>query len=375
MKRLFIVALSAALAVSCSHNEQKVTEYTAPDHYQKVTVVEPDGGKVKNIIIMIGDGMGLEQLSTAWVANRGALNIDNIKTVGLQRTYCNNYLITDSAAAGTALATGTKTDKGHIATTREGEPLCSILKIAHQAGKRTGVAVTCRLNDATPATFCCHNTDRDQSEAIAADYVGCGVDYIAGGGMKYWRGRTDNRDLLAEMSAEGYTACTDMASLAAADKLPVVAVLADLELPDALERGNMFRDMAAKALELLSKDNDKGFVLMLEGSCIDDWCHANRIDKAVEEILDFDRTVGDVLQWAAEDGNTLVVVTADHSTGGLTLLDGDIATGRVSVNFSNEGHNGIAVPFYVFGACSRDFGGIMENSDLSGRLIGFLNKE
>lgn len=127
----------------------------------------------------------------------------------------------------------------------------------------------------------------------------------------------------------------------------MVAVLDTLELPVALERGDRFRGMVRKALGML--DNPGGFFLMIEGSCIDDWCHANRIDRAVEETLDFDRTVGDVLRWAAADGETLVVVTADHATGGLTLLDGNLAEGLVRVNFASEGHNGILVPVFAYG--------------------------
>lgn len=378
MKKLWIIAL-ATLAASCGNKageSEKVTHYICPTPYESVEVVQPAKGKTpKNIIFMIGDGMGLEQVSTAWTANRGELNMEQMPYVGLQRTYCLNWLVTDSAAAGTALASGNKTNKGMIATLPDGTELDTMMDFAKRAGKRTGVVVVCRLNDATPATFCCNNIDRDEAEEITADYLDCGVDFIAGGGMDYWRTkRTDGRDIFAEIGQKGYNTYESVEALMGAEELPVAAVLAPLELPSALsgERGDMFRQMTAKSLEMLSKDNDEGFVLMVEGSCIDDWLHANRVDAAVEEILDFDRVVGDVLQWAEKDGETLVVVTADHSTGAMTLLWGDIATGTVEVNFANEGHNGMMVPFFAYGAGAEIFDGVMENAELSQTISSFI---
>lgn len=378
MKKLWIIAL-ATLAASCGNKageSEKVTHYICPTPHESVEVVQPAKGKTpKNIIFMIGDGMGLEQVSTAWTANRGELNMEQMPYVGLQRTYCLNWLVTDSAAAGTALASGNKTNKGMIATLPDGTELDTMMDFAKRAGKRTGVVVVCRLNDATPATFCCNNIDRDEAEEITADYLDCGVDFIAGGGMDYWRTkRTDGRDIFAEIGQRGYNTYESVEALMGAEELPVAAVVAPLELPSALsgERGDMFRQMTAKSLEMLSKDNDEGFVLMVEGSCIDDWLHANRVDAAVEEILDFDRVVGDVLQWAEKDGETLVVVTADHATGAMTLLWGDIATGTVEVNFANEGHNGMMVPFFAYGAGAEKFDGVMENAELSQTISAFI---
>ncbi|MBQ1832105.1 MAG: alkaline phosphatase, partial [Bacteroidales bacterium] len=117
---------------------------------------------------------------------------------------------------------------------------------------------------------------------------------------------------------------------------------------------------------------DNGFVLMIEGSSIDDWLHENRIDLAMEELLDFDRVLGDVLQWAAADGHTLVVVTADHATGALTLQDGNLAEGRIGVGFGNDSHNGIAVPYYVWGPGRNNFGGILENAELGARITSCI---
>lgn len=338
--------------------------YTAVQTYEPVSVAQPKGKKVKNVILMIGDGMGLEQLSTAWIVNNRHLNItDNFSCVGLQWTYSSSKLITDSAAAGTALATGSKTNNGMIATSPEGQQLETLSEYAQSKGMKTGTSVVCRVCDATPAVFSTHAPHRDSLYDITAQFVDSGIDFLFGGGLKWWENRPDGRDLTAEIEAKGYTFVKDIESLKAVEEGPVVALTSYMELPPALDRGTDHQESVKKALELL--DNKKGFFLMVEGSCIDDWCHANKIGYAVEEILDFDRTVGTVLEWAAQDGETLVIVTADHSTGGLTLLGGSVDGQSVAVNYANTGHNGVALPVYAWGPGAEKFVGIYENAELS----------
>ena len=341
--------------------------YTACQTHEPVSVNEPNGKKVKNVIFMIGDGMGLEQLSTAWIVNNRHLNItDNFSNIGIQWTYSASKLVTDSAAAGTALATGSKTRNGAIAMSTENVPMESLSEYAKSKGKKTGTSVVCRICDATPAVFSTHALDRDSLYNITAQFVDSKLDFLFGGGLKWWEGRPDGRDLTAEVEAKGYTFVKDIESLKAVENGPVIALTAYKELPPALDRGTEHQESVKKALELL--DNKKGFFLMIEGSCIDDWCHANKVGYAVEEILDFDRTVGTVLEWAAKDGETLVIVTADHSTGAMTLQGGNVAGQSVAVNFSNTGHNGVALPVYAWGPHAEDFVGIYENAELSNKI-------
>ena len=370
---LFLAAL-CALCVCCKNSESELQYYTCTTPYDVVSVtLPPADAEVRNIIFMIGDGMGLEQISCAWVLNRGKLNMDSFPVIGLSRTYAIDDLITDSAAGGTALAVGQKTAIGHIGMDPDGNPLYSMLVKAQEAGKKTGCVVTCHMADATPCDFCCHNESRYNYDPIIADYAECGVDFIAGGGRDYFGPtRQDGRDIVAEMVAKGYNYATTEEELADAP-LPVLGLMADDNLPEARERGDIFRHMTARCLELLSEAaGEKGFVVMLEGSRIDDYLHENSIGKAMEEVLDFDRTIGDVLQWAEKDGHTLVIVTADHATGALTLQEGDIAEGTVGVEFGNEGHNGIAVPYFVWGPGSDAFGGILENEELSRLIMSFI---
>ena len=345
--------------------------YTAVQIHEPVSVKEPSGKKVKNVIFMIGDGMGLEQLSTAWIVNNRHLNItDNFSNIGLQWTYSASKLVTDSAAAGTALATGSKTRNGAIAVNVDNEPLETLTEYAQSKGKKTGTSVVCRVCDATPAVFSTHYETRDSLYNITAQFVDSNLDFLFGGGLKWWENRPDGRDLTAEIEAKGYTFVKDIESLKAVENGPVIALTAHTELPPALDRGTEHQESVKKALELL--DNKKGFFLMIEGSCIDDWCHANKVGYAVEEILDFDRTVGTVLEWAAQDGETLVIVTADHSTGAMTLCGGKVDEQSVAVNFANTGHNGVALPVYAWGPHAEDFVGIYENAELSQRIKALI---
>lgn len=341
--------------------------YTAVQTYEPVSVAQPEGKKVKNVILMIGDGMGLEQLSTAWIVNNRHLNItDNFPYVGLQWTYSANKLVTDSAAAGTALATGSKTNNGMIAMSPDRQPLETLSEYAKSKGMKTGTSVVCRICDATPAVFSTHAAHRDSLYDITAQFVDSRLDFLFGGGLRWWENRPDGRDLTAEVEAKGYTFVKDVKALEAVKEGPVIALTSYMELPAALDREGAHQASVAKALELL--DNKKGFFLMVEGSCIDDYGHANKVGYVMEEIFDFDRTVGVVLEWAAKDGETLVIVTADHATGGMTLLDGNIAEQRVGVNFSNTGHNGVAIPVFAWGPRAEEFVGIYENAELSQKI-------
>ena len=332
----------------------------------KVDVKQPKGKKVKNIIFMIGDGMGLEQVSCAWVVNGGKLNLDVMPYTGFSRTYAVDKLITDSCAGGAALASGTKTKYGYIGLDPEGNVMDTALKKAQRAGKKTGLTVTCRINDATPAVFAVHAPARRMEEELSAQYVDSGVDFISGGGLHFWIDRTDGRNLVEEMKAKGYTFVDKLEDIAGAEGDKFLGLYDDYDLKDVAQRGPILLESTKKAIEML--DNKKGFFLMIEGSQIDDWAHRNKVGYMCEELFDFDRTLGYVLEWAARDGQTLVVVTADHNTGGLTLLRGDLQKHEIRVHYSTKGHNGIVVPVYAYGPGAEAFVGIHENNEV-GALV------
>ena len=341
-------------------------QYQVDTPYETVTVKQPKSKKIKNVIVMIGDGMCMEAVSVGWTLNGGHLNLDNFPVAGYSRTYCTDRLITDSCAGGTAISSGAKTKYGYIGQDVDGNPFKTLLHRAQEKGMRTGVAVTCRINDATPADFICHAPDRHMEAEIAAQFVDCGVDFITGGGREFWDQREDGRNLIEEMKAKGYTFVDTQEDLMNVKKGPLVGLFAPLDMDPVLDRGPVLPNCTDKALELL--DNKKGFFLMIEGSQIDDWAHRNKVGHMAEELFDFDKCIGKVLEFAEKDGHTLVIVTADHGTGGLTLVGGSLEDRSVKVHFSTKGHHGIVVPVFAYGPHAEDFQGIMENSELSNRL-------
>ena len=382
MKRILcmILALSALQAFAQTPEEldrdrskyatysfSKDDQYKVETPYQTVNVTQPKGKKIKNVIFMIGDGTGLSQWSVGWVANGGALNIDQMPVAGYSRTYATDRLITDSCAGGTALANGTKTKYGYIGLGPDADKVESNLQWAKRVkGMKTGVTVTCRINDATPADFCVYGPSRKDEEGLAAQYVDAGVDFISGGGTHFWDQRSDGRNLIEEMKAKGYTFVDKLEDIAEAPGDKFLGLYDEYDLKPALDRGPILMESTMKAIQML--DNKKGFFLMVEGSQIDDWCHRNKVGYAIEELFDFDKVIGAVLEWAEKDGQTLVVVTADHNTGGLTLLKGSVEEREVKVHFSTRGHDGIVVPVFAYGPGAEAFAGVHENGEI-GRIV------
>ena len=347
-----------------TYSFSKDDKYTVDVPYETVKVTQPKGHKIKNVIFMIGDGTGLSQWSVGWVANGGALNIDQMPVCGYSRTWCLDMLVTDSCAGGTALAIGEKTKYGYIGVDENAQPVESNLQYAKRVkGMKTGVTVTCRINDATPADFCVHSASRKDEEGIAAQYLDANVDFISGGGTHFWNQRSDGRNLIEEMKAKGYTYVDKLEDIAGAQGDKFLGLYDEYDLKPALDRGPILMESTMKAIQML--DNKKGFFLMVEGSQIDDWCHRNKVGYMCQELFDFDKVIGAVLEWAAKDGQTLVIVTADHNTGGLTLLKGSIEERTVKVHFSTKGHDGIVVPVFAFGPGAEAFAGVYENSEIA----------
>jgi alkaline phosphatase len=356
-----------------TYSFSKDDQYKVEVPYQTVSVQQPKGKKVKNVIFLIGDGTGLSQWSAGWVANGGALNIDQMPVAGYSRTYATDKLVTDSCAGGSALATGVKTKYGYIALDPDGEPVESALQYAKRVkGMKTGVTVTCRINDATPADFCIHGPSRKDEEGLAAQYVDANVDFISGGGTHFWNQRSDGRNLIEEMKAKGYTFVDKLEDIAGAEGDKFLGLYDEYDLKPALDRGPILMESTMKAIQML--DNKKGFFLMVEGSQIDDWCHRNKVGYAMEELFDFDKVIGAVLEWAEKDGQTLVVVTGDHNTGGLTILKGSIEDREVKVHFSTGGHDGIALPVFAYGPGAEAFAGVHENGEI-GQIVKRLIKK
>lgn len=365
LRKIFAAAALALCVHSANAQYNMPTQTFTYEHPYAVEKLQtPKGKKVKNVILMIGDGMSLMHVYTAWAANRGKLWLENAQATGLSKTWAVKKLVTDSGSGGTSLATGVKTVYHAVGVDPEGKTLTSLVDVAKELGKDAGMAVTCRLWDATPCDFCCHNIDRDKEEELVGDYPTSGVDFVFGGGAQKFTNRKDGRDIFKELQKKGYHVSRTLDDFFAYDKNSrIFAVPYDKDTPLPDECGDLLARASMKGISLMNQ-NKNGFFMMIEGSQLDDYGHFNQLDLLMKETLDFDQTVGEVMKWAAKDGETLVVVTADHETGGLTLVNGNKDEGRVECCFSTKDHSGAMVPVYAFGPGAENFTGIFENTDV-----------
>ncbi|MDF9828731.1 alkaline phosphatase [Parabacteroides sp. PF5-6] len=323
---------------------------------------------VRNVILLIGDGMGLTQMYAGYTANKGSLALERSQYVGLATTFSANRYNTDSAAGGTAIACGVKTNNGMLGVTPDTIPVKSMLEYAADFGLSTGMVVTCELTHATPAAFVSHVGKRTENEKIALQLSHSKINVAIGGGRKYFEERTDAKNLTDSMRAKGFHVAYSMDEVKAVQEGNLLGLLADVAQERYPARGEMLPESVAKAINILNK-NKKGFFLMVEGSFIDSGGHANDHEFVANEMLDFDRAVKAALDFAELDGHTLVIVTADHETGGMTINSGDLETGSMATSFSTKGHTGVPVPVYAFGPGAETFTGIFDNTDFLPKVL------
>ncbi|MFC2090106.1 alkaline phosphatase [Bacteroidota bacterium] len=337
--------------------------------FASCTSTQPSTPHAKNIIFLIGDGMGLNQLVAAHTVKKGNLAITSVSHIGLQTNQSANNYITDSAASGTALACGKKTNNGAIGVDAEQNELVSILKIAEANNKSTGLVSTSAITHATPAAFIANEESRNNYEAIAADFLKTDIDVFIGGGMNHFASRADGRDLTEELRSNGYAVYSQMADLDAHTSGNVAALLAPMHIPRILDgRGDMLPKATKKAIELLNQ-NENGFFVMIEGSQIDWGGHANDEEYVISETIDFDEAVRVALDFAKKDGETLVVVTADHETGGMHILKGNMEAGTVESVFATGGHTGVMIPVYAYGPGAEYFTGFFDNTEFKSKFL------
>ncbi len=331
----------------------------------------------RNIVLVIGDGMGLAQISAAH-SLRSQLALGRFPVIGLVATASADELVTDSAAAATALASGHKTRNQAIGIDPAGRPLPNLVERARARGMATGLVVTSRITHATPAAFVAHVPHRREETRIAEQLANSGVELLFGGGRDMFLPRLqggqrkDGKNLLQRLARSHHLA-NDAKSFARLDSLPAVALLAMQALPRAGQRPVPLAQMTTKALELLARDED-GFFLMVEGSQIDWAGHRNDARWVVQETLDLDSTVAHVLDFAQRDGNTLVLVTADHETGGLAL-EGRASEQELEIDFTTHGHTASLVPLFAFGPGATLFAGILDNTDIGQRLLELIGQK
>ena len=339
---------------------------------------QPKTPEVRNIIFVVGDGMGVAQVYTSVVAQRGDNSVFlRFPYTGFSRTYSHNRYTTDSGAGGSALMTGHKVENYHIALGPDGTHYPSFLTTAKRLfGKAAGFVVTSSVLDATPASTYAHVTNRKLFDSISMQMAQCDFEVMVGGSLNHFKpeNRHDGFSPLDTLQARGYAMAYNTMELMSFKGRRICGLLSPNDPPKAMDRGRWLTMGTMKAIETLNV-SDNGFVLMVEGSQIDWACHNNDSAYLLAELADFEDMLTAVLDFAEQDGHTLVVVTADHETGGLSLLNGNIAEGQSQLSWSTGGHSGLMVPVFAYGPGAQHFTGIMQNVDFYNKFLQLIQPE
>ncbi|MBK7231134.1 MAG: alkaline phosphatase [Saprospiraceae bacterium] len=337
-----------------------------------------DSNKVaKNIILLIGDGMGISQISAAMYMSNQKLHLERFKEIGIHKPQAIDNLIIDSASGATAFSIGRKTNNGYIGIDENHEKYETILEEASKKGYMTGMVVTSTIVHATPAAFAAHQTSRNSYEAIALDICNSSCNLLIGGGKKYFdRRTTDSLNLSQILISKGYVVTDYFENDLRQYQFPIVKKLCYFTADGDPLPINQGRDHLAKvstqSIEFLNRIKpSNGFFLMIEGSQIDWGGHANETDYVVSEMLDFDKAIGAALDFAEKDKNTLVIVTGDHETGGLAINPGS-RMGSLLTSYSSKDHSADLIPVFAYGPGAENFKGIYENTAIYYKMRKFL---
>lgn len=326
-----------------------------------------DGGKgpIRNVIFLIGDGMGLSQIVAAAYANKD-LTMLRMKYIGLQQNNALDAFTTDSAAGGSALATGERHNNRHIAMSGAGEPYPSLSDFFGEQGRAVGVLTLGNVVDATPTAFYGHSVERDDADSLTRCLLDGRLDLLCGSGIRQFTKRGDGLDLAALLS-EQYAFVRSVEEINAR-KGKVICI--DERMDEAAEEANLplLAEATRAAIEKLQQCSDKGFFLMVEGAKIDYAGHSRCLPGSIIETLSFDLAVAEALRFADSNGETLVVVTADHETGGLVVLDGDEETGRVMGCYVSDDHTPVMLPVFAYGPGADSFCGVYFNTEIARRI-------
>ena len=376
MKRKFIICYLLATLFCINGYTQKIvkgdfTLTSAQETYTPSFKIDGVDKPIKNVILMIGDGMGLAHISSAMYANRGELTLTNLRTCGYVRTQSASNFTTDSAASGTAYATGHKTTNKFLGLSPEKQIIENLPEKLSSKGIISGVVTTDYTDGATPAAFYAHQSNRSMSKEIWADLPNSKLTFFSAG---YAELLTAQEQATQEAMNKAFTVVNDPSNqaIASSERLCYLPPKGETESVNDFRRSNYLPQTTQMAIDYLSKKSKKGFFLMIEGARIDKSSHKNDYQAVIREVLDFDKAIQAAIRFAEKDGNTLVIISADHETGALSLSNGDMEKGKIEGIFVSGGHTPIMVPLFAYGPQSRLFTGIQENSDVSNKIYNLF---
>ena len=327
----------------------------------------PNNQKPKNIVFVVGDGTGINQIALSRIVKGGPdhkLAIDQLPINGISLTHPYGNLITDSAAAATAWATGKKTKNKYLSIDQEKNILKTLPEMLYEKGYISGIVATSSITHATPAAFFAHIDSRYKEKEIANQFLNSPINIGLGGGVEFFdiEKASKSHVLLDRKELLDLDFRSDKKILGLFDEDGIVRS----------EEKPTQRQMTAFALKHLSKDIDvcTGFFLMTEGSQIDWAAHDNNAKKMLIEFDDFDNTVKDLINFVTKDKNTLLIITADHETGGLQIMKQN--NKNVLIKWGTGSHTGTPVGVYAYGPGAHKFSDLMDNTDIHYKILDLI---
>jgi len=383
----FIIVLFLLLNV-CKQTSPTFTAedfnfYTPPLEKEPLPLVAHK--PVKNVILMIGDGMGFNTIvasRTVVLGAQGRLTIERLPVTGVIDNYDTTRFVSGSAATATSLATGYKTNEDMISLLPDGTPVLTILEAAQEKGMSTGLVATSTITHATPAAFAAHVPDRDSEADIAVQLLESKINVLFGGGRALFKPgisgykfeRTDGRDLVEEARKADYVYVETKNGLmwVKAENDRVLGLFSDGYLINQSPEPTL-AEMTDAALEILSQ-NEKGFFLMVEASQIDWGEEDNDIKYTIREQLHFDLAIRSAIRFAMDDERTLVVVTSDHEAGGMFISNEppNKVDGNINIQWGTDEHNGNVVPVFAYGPHAERFMGWYDNTEIPKKIANIL---
>jgi len=325
-----------------------------------------------NIIMMIGDGMGISQISSSMYSSNNYTPLERSEFVGLIKTHSLDDLVTDSAASGTALSSGVKTYNGVLGLDQNYNPVKTILEICRDEGYMTAIIVTSTIVHATPAAYYSKSKSRYEYQKIADELLKSNVNFFVGGGEKYFNNRDDKRNLIKEMKNYSFVKSLEDYRNINSKNIGFFTAYDD-PIQKNFGREPSLDDIIEATIQKL-KNFDNPFFILVEGSQIDWAEHDNDPEYLLSEMLEFDEAIDISYKYAEESKNTLVVVTADHETGGAAIVSGNLEESVVKINYSSEDHTSEMVPVFSIGPYSENFKGVYDNTEIFNKLFEIVKQ-
>ena len=365
MKNIAAIIFTLLVLIACSKERTETVKMGNKDSNLLEIINFSESTKPKNIILAIADGAGLNHITVSRLAIGGPdhkLYIDQLPVAGTSSTHAYENLITDSAAAATAWATGNKTKNRYLSVDKDKKELTTIFEMLDNKGYFKGIVATSSVTHATPAAFYAHIDSRYKEKEIADQLLNSSVDIALGGGQEFFN--------LQELDKNHHLMTEKVSLENNYDGLKNIIGLFD---EDGMERGLDMptqREMTSYALDYLD-DKCNGFFLMTEGSQIDWAGHSNDIEYMIREFKDFDLTIKDLINFVTANKDTLLLITADHETGGLQLMKQK--DDSFIVQWGTGSHTGVPVGVYAYGPGSQNFSGVIDNTDIFYKILEVID--